>query len=77
MEEAPKQLPWHRHLGHLEDHGAPVAHNLGADLHQPLAKRRQRPLLDLIRQRQGAQEVGEVVGERMKLQPHRVFAAKR
>jgi hypothetical protein len=31
-----------------------------------------RPLLHLVGQRQGAQEVGEVVGQGMKLQPHGV-----
>jgi hypothetical protein len=36
MEEAPKQLPWHRHLGHLEDEIAAVGDHLGADLHHLL-----------------------------------------
>jgi hypothetical protein len=29
-------------------------------------------MLDLRRQRQSAQEVGEIVGERVQLEPHRV-----
>jgi len=33
---------------------------------------RQRPVLDRLRRRQRAQEMAEVVGERMKLEPHRV-----
>jgi hypothetical protein len=47
-----------------------VADNLGADLHQPLAQRGYRPLRHLGRQRQCAPEVGEVIGQRMKLQPN-------
>ncbi len=46
--------------------------NHGADLHQPVAQRGERPVLDLLGQRQGAQEVGEVVGQRVQLQPHSV-----
>jgi len=42
----------------------------GADLEQPFAQGGQGPVLDLIRQRQRAQEVGEVVGQRVQLQPH-------
>ena len=37
-------------------------------------KRGQRPLLDLLRQRQRAQEVGEVVGKGVELEPHGVVA---
>ena len=37
-------------------------------------KRRQRPLLDLLRQGQRAQEVGEVVGKGVELEPHGVVA---
>ena len=33
-----------------------MAHDPGTDLDQLLAKRRERPLLDLLGQRQGAQE---------------------
>jgi len=34
-----------------------VTHDAGADLDQLLAQRRQRPMLDLLRQGQRAQEV--------------------
>ena len=46
----------------------------GADLDQLLAQRGQRPLLDLLRQGQRAQEVGEVVGQGVELEPHGVVA---
>ena len=39
-----------------------MADDPGADLHQPLAQRGQRPLLDFIRQRQRTKEVGQIVG---------------
>ena len=45
---------------------------LRADLHEPVADAGQRPVLYLLRKREGAQEVGKVVGKRMKLEPHRV-----
>ena len=38
----------HRHLGELEHDIAAVAHDPGADLHQPLAQGRERPLRDLL-----------------------------
>ena len=49
-----------------------MADDLGADLHQPVAQRRQRPMADRLGQGQRAQEVGEVVGQGVKLEPHRV-----
>jgi hypothetical protein len=46
-----------------------VAHHLRADFLQT----RQRPVLDRLRRRQRAQEIAEIVGERVKLEePHRV-----
>jgi hypothetical protein len=68
-----KQGARHCDLGQLEHDVAAMAHDPGADLDQFLAQRRQRPMLDLRRQRQGAQEVGEVVGQRVQLKPHRVL----
>ena len=44
-----------------------MAHDLRADLDQLFLQARQRPLLDRLRRRQGAQEVTEIVGQRMKL----------
>jgi hypothetical protein len=49
-----------------------VAHHLRADLDQLVLQGRQRPVLDRLRRRQRAQEIAEVVGECMKLEPHRV-----
>src|SRR5499426_690948 len=51
---------------------AAVAHHLRADLDQLVLQGRQRPVLDRLRRRQRAQEIAEVVGERMKLEPHRI-----
>src|SRR5258708_12250699 len=59
-------------LGHLEDDIAAVARHLRADLDQLVLQGRQRPVLDRLRRRQRAQEIAEVVGERMKLEPHRL-----
>jgi hypothetical protein len=39
-----------RHLGQLEDDVASMAHDPGTDLDQLLAQRRERPLLNLLRQ---------------------------
>src|SRR5262249_44289075 len=61
IEEAAEQLPRHRHLRHLEDEVAAVRNHLRADLDDLLPQRGQGPLRDLARQRQGPEEVGEVV----------------
>jgi hypothetical protein len=64
-----EQLARYCHFGHLENRVAAMAHDLRPDLHQLLAQGRERPPLDLARQGQG-----EVVGERVELEPHRVDA---
>ena len=64
-----KQHPRHRNLGHLEGDIAAVADDLRADLDQLLLQAGQRPVLDRLGRRQGAQEVAEIVGERVKLEP--------
>src|SRR6266516_253994 len=64
-----EQFLRHRDLGHLEDDVAAMAHDLGADLDQLLFQARQRPLLDRLRQSQRPHEVGEIIGQRMKLKP--------
>ena len=56
-------------LGHLECDVTAVADDLCADLDQLLLKARQRPVLIRLRRRQRAQEVAEIVGERMELKP--------
>ena len=53
---------------------ATMADHLRTDLDQLLPKRRQRPVFDLLRQRQGAQEVAEIIGQRMELEPDLVVA---
>ena len=58
-----------RCFGQLEDGIAGVAHQPGAGLHQPLAQRCQRPGVDAVRGRQRAQEVRQIVGERVEMQP--------
>ena len=62
----------HGDLGHLESDIAAVADEPGADLDQLLFQAGQRPVFDRLRRRQRAQEVAEIVGERMKLKPDRV-----
>ena len=62
----------HRDLGHLEDDVAAVVRDLGSYFDEFLPQAGQRPLLDRLRQSQRPHEVGEIVGQRMKLKPHGV-----
>ena len=55
---------------HLEGDRPAVPQDLGADLHQPISQCRQRRMIDCPGQHQGAQEVGEIVGQHVELQPH-------
>lgn len=57
---------------HREGDVQAVSDDTGPDLDQLLPDRRQRPLLHLFGQRQGLHEVGQVVGQGMKLEPNRV-----
>src|SRR5271157_2196270 len=50
---------------------------LRADLDQLLLRARQRPILDRRRRRQRAQEIAEIIGERVKLKPHRIGGERR
>ena len=59
---------WRTDLGHLEGNIAAVAHDLRTDLDELLLQTRQRPILDRLRRRQSAQEIAEIVGQRMKLE---------
>ena len=63
---------WNGDLGHLEGDIAAVADDLRADLDQLLLQARQRPIFDRLRRRQRAQEVAEIVGERVKLKANGV-----
>jgi hypothetical protein len=57
----------------LESDVAAVAHHLRADLDQFLLQARQRPVFDRLGRRQRAQEIAEIVGQRMKLEPPRLL----
>jgi hypothetical protein len=59
-------------LGHLKDNVAAMAHKPCADLDQLLLQAGQRPMADRLGCRQRAQEVAEIVGQRVKLEPHGV-----
>ena len=65
-----EQSPRHRDLSHLESNVPAVRDDPGADLDQLLLQAGQRPVLDRLRQSQRPHEVAEIVGERMKLEPH-------
>ena len=58
--------------GHLEDGVAPMAHEPGAGLDQAFTQAGQRPGLDHLRRRQRPREVGEIVGQGVKLKPDSV-----
>jgi hypothetical protein len=64
-----EHLPWDGDLGHLEGNIASVADHLRTDLDQLLLQTRQRPVFDRLGRRQRAQEIAEIVGQRMKLEP--------
>ena len=66
-QEFVEQAPRHRNLGHLERDVSAGADDPGPNLHQLLLQRGQRPVLDRLRQSQGAHEVGEIVGQCMEL----------
>ena len=59
-------------LGHLEGDITAVAHDLRADLDQLFLQARQRPVFDRFGRRQRAQEVAEILGERVKLETNGV-----
>ena len=51
-----------------------MADHFRTDLHQLLPQRRERPVLDLLRQRKRPHEVGEIAGQDVKLEPNLVVA---
>ena len=67
-----EHLLWDGNLGHLEGDVTAVAHDLRADFDQLLPQARQRPVLDRLWRRKRAQEIAEIVGQRMKLEPNGV-----
>ena len=62
-----EHLPGNGDLGHLKGDITAVAHDLRANLDQPFLESRQRPIFDRLRRRQRAQEIPEIVSQRMKL----------
>ncbi len=74
MQDLGEQRSGDSDLCELEGDVPPVAHDLRADLDELLPECRQRPVLDILRQRQCAQEVAEIISERMKLKPDRIVA---
>jgi len=67
-----KQISRDGDLGHLECDVAAVAHDLRADLDELLLQARHRPIFNRLWRRQRAQEIAEVVGERVKLKSNSV-----
>ncbi len=67
-----EQFLRHRDLSHLEDGVPSVAHDLGTNLHEFLPQAGQRSLRDRLGQRQRPNEVGEIVGQRVRLKTHRI-----
>ena len=65
-------MPGDGDLGHLKRDVTTVAHNLRTNLDQPLLQGRHRPVFDRLRRRQRAQEITEIVGERVKLKSNSV-----
>ncbi len=55
---------------------ATMADNLGTDLHQFFPQCRQRPMLHFFRQGQRLHEVGQIVGQGMKLEPDGIVAER-
>ena len=52
LQDFPEQVPWHRHLDHLEGDVPAMADHLRTDLHEFLPKRGQQPVRYLLRQGQ-------------------------
>jgi hypothetical protein len=67
-----EQMARHGDLSHLECDVASVGHDLRADLDAFLPQAGQRPVLDGFRQCQRPHEVGEILGQRLKLKPNSV-----
>ncbi len=53
-----------------------MAHDFRADLDQLFLEARQRPILDRVGRRQRAQEIAEIIGERVKLEADGVGAER-
>ena len=64
----------HRDLGKMKCDGSVMARDPSADLYQLEQEAGQRPIRHRFGQLDTAKEGGEVVGQRMQLQPHLVVA---
>ena len=69
-----EQTSRHGNLGQLEGDITAMADDFGPDLHQFLPHRGQRPMRNLFGQGQCSHEVGEIVGQGMKLEANLVVA---
>ncbi len=65
-------MPGDGDLGHLKRNVTTVAHNLRTNLDELLLQGCHRPVFDRLRHRQRAQEITEIVGERVKLKSNSV-----
>jgi hypothetical protein len=72
-----EHMPWDSDFGHLAGELAAAARQLATDLDQLFLQARQQPILDRLRRRLDAQNIAEIVGQRMKLKPHRGCVQKR
>jgi hypothetical protein len=63
-----EQPSWDGDRGHLERDVTAVAHHFRADLDQLLLQARQRAVFDRLGRRQRAQEIAEIISQRMKLE---------
>jgi hypothetical protein len=62
-----EEISGNRDFGHLKRNIPAVAHDLSADLDRLFLQACQRPAFDRFRRRQRAQEIPEIVSQRMKL----------
>ncbi len=74
MLDFPEQVSRHCQLGQLECDVPALADNFGPDLQQFLLQRGQRPVFHFHWQRQRPHEVGEIIGQGVKLEPDGVVA---
>ena len=71
-QDALEYSAWQTRFGHLEDGITRMFDQPRAGLDQAFPERGQRPGCDGLRRRDGAQEIGKVVGQGVQLEPHGV-----
>jgi len=62
-----EEISWNGDFGHLEGDVATVTDDLSADLDQLIFEARQRPIFDRLWRPERAEEIAEIIGERMEL----------